>query len=390
MLKRREAIYLICYSAFIITMFLFEEVVNKPRVRWVICPCLALGMLSVIVIEKKHFFRQLLIRLAILLLFGLAAVASGKPQMVVYGALFCGAGVTDFKNIVKTCIGTSGIIIAIVAIANLFRLTPYTIFYRSDGTRAYSFGFGYYSIVPYTYLFTVLGYLFLRKKRKKKVSYIELIIILIINYILFRLTTVRITFYLCYLVIVLYIVLIKLDLFDFRKKVIQLISVLIFPLFFGGTLWLNYNFTMQNPNMILLNNLMSNRLFLGHLALERYKIGLFGQEILTSAEEGNRYFYVDSGYLYSLIGYGILFTLLALIIYISLIKIATEENDKIMFIWILTVAIFTFSNNTWISLYVNPLLLYYPIIIEKIKKRSLEEKVHYGRKKRKRPRLRLG
>ena len=388
-LKRREALYLICYSAFIVTMFLFEEVVNKPRIRWVLCPCLALGMILAIIIEKRHSFQQILIRLIVLLLFVVAAVASGKPEMVAYGALLCGAMVTDFKNIVKVCIGTSSITILLVAVANLFGLTPHSVYHQDDGTYIYTFGFGYYSIIPYTYLFVVLGYLYLRSKERKRATLAEMLVIILVNYILYRITTVRTTYYLCYAVIVLYLFLVKFNWLDLRNGIIKFLSVLVFPLLFTGTLWLNINFSMQDSTMVAMNNLLSNRLFLGNLALERYKIGIFGQEIMTNAKKGNDYFYIDSGYLYSVIGYGALFTLMALIIYTLLIKTATEENDKVMFIWVLTVAVFSFSNNTWISMYINPLLLYYPIILKKIKSRTIQEKKQNERKKRKKLRFRL-
>ena len=226
------------------------------------------------------------------------------------------------------------------------------------------FGFGYYSIVPFTFFFLTLEYLYLKSEKQKKATYVELGVILLLNYILYSLTTLRLTYYLVYLVILLYVFLIKFDWIDFHNRIINYLSIMVFPLVFALSIWVNYAFDSTDSVFLTANRLLSNRLYLGHEALHRYSINLFGNNIVTNASKGADYFYIDSGFLFSLLGYGVVFTALMLAIYIYLHSYSVRTNNKMLFIWLTVVAVFSFSNNTWISMQLNPLLLCFPIILK--------------------------
>ena len=76
----------------------------------------------------------------------------------------------------------------------------------------------------------------------------------------------------------------------------------------------------------------------------------------------DNYFYIDSGYAYSLLGYGIVFTVLIIFMYSVIYYYCCKNNKKKLFIWITAVALFTMINNTWITLEYNPLLfLFFPV-----------------------------
>lgn len=362
-LGKRETIFLFCYIASIVVALILREVYNKTRVLWISYATLSIVVYCSLAIRSQLTKRDLIIRFGIILLFSIASIISNKPEMMMYAALMCTSELSSFKRICKVCFLTCGTVIFFIFIADLLGIVPTRVFYRGS-TRAYSFGFGYYNTVPYAFFFMVLEYFYIKSTKHKETSWIGLMIIFLINYILYKMSTLRLVFYLVCIVLILYVLLIKFKLFYLRHKSLVFLSVLVFPLFFFVSLWMNYSYSKTNELFIKLNQLLSDRLSLGNQALSQYSINLFGNRIET-INTTNEYFYVDSGFLYSFLGYGLLFSGMALLIYMFLCKYAASTNNKALFIWLLAVAIFSVVNNTWISLYINPVLLYFPILLKK-------------------------
>lgn len=198
---------------------------------------------------------------------------------------------------------------------------------------------------------------------EQKANWIELIIIFGLNYVLYKLSTLRLAFYLVCIILVLYIILIKFNMFKLKAKPLVIACSLTFPLLFFLSIWSNSAYNTSSPLFVKMNQLLSERLDLGHQALDMFSINLFGHYIQT-IKTADTYFYVDSGFLFSLLGYGLLFTGMALYIYTYLCHYAAKNNKKMLFIWLSSVAVFSVINNTWISLYINPILLYFPILLK--------------------------
>lgn len=373
-LKRSEAIYLICYVFFIVSSYIFGEIMNKPRAMWLICPIISLGIV-VSVIIRKHTIKNLSLRLIIILVFCIASVVSRMPQMLVYATLICGADSTSFQRVCRYCLYTCTIFVIMTMILNLFGIIPDVGSWYRFGVHIRSFGFGYYSIVPFTFLYMVLIYLYLQYEKQRNASWLEMLVIALLNYLLFSVTTLRLTYYLVYLTLFMYIILIKFEWFNLKNKLINFLTILIFPSMFALVIWINYVFTYSDPMLFQLNRLLSNRLALGHEAIQRYSINLLGNYIeVNNSEIASEYFYIDSGFLFSLLGYGLLFTALLLIIYMYLHNYFASTNNKMMFIWLTIVAVFSTTNNTWISLQYNPIVLMLPMILKEV---GVKEKILY-------------
>ena len=71
-----------------------------------------------------------------------------------------------------------------------------------------------------------------------------------------------------------------------------------------------------------------------------------------------KYFYIDSGFAYSLLGYGLIFTVIVVFLYTVLFRYSCFVNDKYLFVCITAVLFFTMINNTWVTLNYNPMLLF--------------------------------
>lgn len=368
-LKTSEVLYLGCYILYIFTCYLFTEITYKPRAMLLFCPIIAIGVCISIILGEKQPCRVVLFKLLTIFVFCVAALVSIKPQVLVCGVLVCGADLTSFKKIIVSSIFTCVFIIIMTSMLNSVGIIRQETSYSRFGVDINTFGFGYYSIVPFTYLFIVLGYLYLKYKMNKKVSWIGIMLILLVNRYLYRTTTLRLVFYLNYLTIFMYIILIKFGWFNLKNKILKFIIALIFPALFFVTNWMSYAYDERNSIFVKLNKLLSTRLSLGHEAFERYNINLWGNYIITNSDENN-YFYIDSGFLYSLLGYGSIFTILLLSMYVYMHIYSAKVNDKMLFIWLTIVAVFSCINNTWISVQFNPLILSLPFIIKKMNDRK--------------------
>jgi len=92
----------------------------------------------------------------------------------------------------------------------------------------------------------------------------------------------------------------------------------------------------------------------------------------SAVRAAQNYFYIDSGFFYSLIGYGILFTVIFLLIYSYLYEHSAKNNDKPLFIWLTCVLIFTLINNVWVSIATNPVLLVFGCFMQSIRTKDAE------------------
>lgn len=368
-IKKNEFVFLGCYSATIISIYAFQYMIYKPRALWVLCPLIAVVLFSLIVWKKRETKKSLLVRSGIIAIFFICGVINNNPKMILYATLLCAADITSFDMILRTHIISLIAMGLITPVLSITGILPHYEFYRDVGVRAHSFGFGYYNVVPYAFLFIILDYFLIKQKKQKKANWGVITFILFLNYAIYKYSTLRLTYYLIYLAIFLYIILVKFHWIKLSRKIYRPLSWIIYPALFGITIWLHKSFSYNNSMLATLNRLLSDRLRLGQIALSKYPVRLFGNHIITNTGETGEYFYVDSGFLYSLLGYGLVFTIVSLAIYMLLFRHSMMKNDKELFIWLITVALFSTTNNVWITIETNPIILYYPIVFQTFRTR---------------------
>jgi hypothetical protein len=143
---------------------------------------------------------------------------------------------------------------------------------------------------------------------------------------------------------------------------IVLLSELAFP--FGAVItWFcmkNYDSSKFYWNLV--NKIFSSRLKFMNEGYYKYPIKIMGNYIemqgASAIRQTTNYFYIDSGFAYSLLGYGLMFTVILIFLYSVLFKYSCVVNDKALFVWLFSVLIFTMINNTWVSLNYNPILMF--------------------------------
>ena len=144
---------------------------------------------------------------------------------------------------------------------------------------------------------------------------------------------------------------------------LRLFSGMFFPLGITATYLAMRLYKPEDAAWVELDRMLHNRLHLMHIGYLRYPISLFGNHIDMNGFSALRqvapeeYFYIDSGFAYSLLGYGLIFSFVAVCLYSLLFVSSCRRNDKHLFAWLVCVLIFTMMNNVWIDVYYNPALL---------------------------------
>ena len=243
----------------------------------------------------------------------------GEPTFVDLTLLMIGAHGTDYRKIVKIhlCISFAFIIILFILsnngiIQNLISLR--------NGKDRISFGCGYPTNFAAHLFFMCCEYVWLRDK---KISWIELIIILRLGFFCYHYCDSRASF-VCFLALTGFMAyiktweIIKKGITYEMSKCLRVFCCFSMPLFALLNIGLSYLYTDVSSAMVFLNKLISGRLSLGHTAFERYNITLFGQIIKENNLRGKQevigeYYVIDPSYMRLLFKYGLVILLLIVI-----------------------------------------------------------------------------
>ena len=258
---------------------------------------------------------------------------------------------TSFKKIVKIFVLTISTAVFIhVVFSQIGYLKDY-LYYRFDMV-AHSFGFFYYTHINFYLFFVWIGYVYLRGEN---ITWAELVAGLAGGYLLYYFTTLRLTFYLHIIVFVVIVLVIKLNIIKLNWKTTQIFTLIGFGTMSAAAV---ISAVIYDPTIMLLkkiNSMLSGRIGLGLEAFNRYNIKLFGQTIIQ--ESSPNYFFLDCGYLYQLLGSGVVLFVLIIIAYTFMHYYSCKTNNKTLFVWITAIMIFTFINDAWVNICYTPTLL---------------------------------
>lgn len=301
------------------------------------------------------------ISVLILTLFLISAVVTKRLYLINYALFIINGMIVDFRKIVNSLFWGTLIATLTVVVASKMGILS-DLVYITGGRISHSFGFSYFSHLSFLVLYLFLNYLFLRGK---SITYFEIIGLFAIDYLVYSTTTNRLSHYLGIFVLLMFVLAIKLNWIKFKSYFFKIFSLCSYSV---GLLLSIYIANNYDPGEVIwrnLNHLLSNRLGFQKLAFALYQPQLFGNdiqmvgnyeiEILNRIVTENS-FYLDSGFLYSWLGYGILFTTLLIILYTSIFYKAYKNNNKAIYIWCMVILFFSFINNTWVNITYNPLL----------------------------------
>lgn len=325
--------------------------------------------------------RKLVFSAAVLAAFYIAAKASGRAYLIVYAVFLIAAeGADPDKTLKVWLLSTVLAILTISALCITGHLTDYILNFNQKGA-VHCLGFSYYSTLPFLVFYCSIVYIYLKRDNVRLLHYAAVILV---NLVLYHLTKLYLTFYLTFIFVALDGLLICLKRFNLKRKAVTVLSGLLFPLGITVTYLVMRFYKPEDATWVKLDHMLHSRMSLMHTGYLRYPITLFGNRIdmignsaLRTLEPGE-YFYIDSGFAYSLLGYGLIFTFVAVCLYSLLCISSCRRNDKHLFAWLVCVLIFTMMNNVWVDVYYNPALLlsfaaYLEISDLLIKKKPLPE-----------------
>ncbi len=245
----------------------------------------------------------------------------------------------DFQEILKVTLIVQVIIMAVVILCSQTGVIE-DVIWTATGRERHALGYDYCAYPAHLLLFMSLMWFCIRKK----VTAVEVMIALALNYLMYDLTDSRADFLLA-VVGILGIIVWQID---FKAKWIQAIRAFIVELGFVIAAIISIVaqalFTWENENFVVANEALSDRLWLGHQALQEYGLTLFGQQVTwigkgrELADSTNIYNYVDNAYLQMGITFGVFFLiLLAIGFYLAGKYLIAQKEYKLS--WALVIAV---------------------------------------------------
>lgn len=250
-------------------------------------------------------------------------------------------GNLNFNSILKTFIIFSSLILFFTILLNKFNIIQ-DMLPPLDSNIARvrsSLGFKYYSYASHIMFYFICAYV---SYKKDKISYSELIILLITNYYIFYYTDTRTSFVLGTIFVIYALIkkifnvkkgLIKFKIMDFIYSYSFILCLIII---------LGISFCLPSVTFESLNALLSGRLVLYVANLQKYGISLFGQSIMFNTVETNlnHYNYIDSAYLQTLVVDGIVFSVIIIILFTIANKMIVKEKNDTLAMAMLLIAVF--------------------------------------------------
>lgn len=263
---------------------------------------------------------------------------------------------SKFDRIVRTTMISIILSTGLVVLMSLAGIIPDYIFVRDTGEIAHSYGFTYYYNLSAQAMYASILYIYL----KDNVKWIELFVIAGISYVIYKECTTRLPFYVLLIIIFVYVLLYKWNVIKTLNHTwIKCISLVAFPAVCIGCVIFAQHYDPSVPMYSFSNDILNGRPRLSHVALNRYGMKLFGQYVEmkgnTYGETQHNYFFIDSGYILSVVEYGLIFTVILLALYSFIYYYSCRTNNKKLFIWISMTLVFNVVNGCWFTLIYNPI-----------------------------------
>lgn len=210
----------------------------------------------------------------------------------------------------------------------------------SGGKMRLYLGFTYVSFLSNYFLHILLVYFAVKKRQ---INVWETVAIILINYNIWILTATRAKYYGIYLFL-LFLWGLKLFPRIYQSRIFIAAALSTMPILAVLIIYLSYIFTPSNAFLVRLNKILTNRLSLGHQAIEKYGFTLFGSKTMWvtgryGIERMEEYFYVDSSYLNIMLSFGVITLLLVVVGFIILTKKALSEQKYILCVSLIILAI---------------------------------------------------
>lgn len=360
--------YLFFFAYILFILNQFDNIVNLVDIIPESSKYLSLLILSFMVLRNRYSSKIVLINIMLGLIVLGAAIQSNQNLnlIILYLFIFCSVFV-NFKSIVRIqfwVLTLSMVIIQILYLKGDIAEISYVTYYRGSNIR-YNMGYIYTSFLPNLIFHLALMYIYL----KRNLSVFGVVSILLINHYAYLKTYTQSAYYLTILVVIGSYIYFKFNLGYNISKRLKLFIFNISYMFFALFPWYVSDIYDSSINWLYeLDDILTGRLRLGNIGIEKYGVTLFGNDIewivLEKSLLMREYFFIDSSSLNILLNYGILFFILIVgIFYIISKKIIIVNNNKIFIVVVIVLLLHSAFDPQFLNLLYNPFLLLVGIFI---------------------------
>lgn len=317
------------------------------------------SLLSIIHNYKWNLFRTALFVFMIITPFG-GGISLGIKRIGI-PMLILAAYNIPFSHIVKQCIKVVIMIFILVLTCLALGIVQDELYYREKvghgSGYAHSLGFRYYGYYAYIGMGLVQCMIY---KWMKKMNMLKIFWLLLLSYLLFLVSFTRLQLYCSILFLCSIFVLPLIPQRFFNNKASFVLSIILYPILCFLVYYIAKNelLSMYLDNVPELNRLTAGRIYLNAEALRRYDVNLWGNNIENSTDPGaSDYFYIDSGYLHTLLGSGLVYTCVIMFLYSFLFYKVYKAKAYFLYLWLSIYSILCVFNGLLMNVLANPIIL---------------------------------
>ena len=285
-----------------------------------------------------------------------------KSNVLINTMLILAAYNIPFSHLAKMCIKVLILVFFIVLSSMALGIIEDRLYYRDvdlfEEGVAHDIGFKYYSFYSYLGMGFVQCCLYLWRER---LNFRKILFLILFSSIFFVLSSTRLQLLACVAFILAIFILPYIPKKILHNKLLATIAVISYPLICLLLYYVSKYFILSlfYDGYEELNRAMSDRLRLNEEAFLRYDVTLWGNDLDfdTSPRRKKDYFYLDSGYLHVLLGDGLVFIIIILLLYSILTYKIYKARAYYLYLWMIIYAILNISNGFLMNILANPILL---------------------------------
>ena len=332
-------ILLFCCSLLFVKWLLYEDYTVNKLILWIVF----IGSFSVFFIFRHH----LIIFLSLLL------IISGENieiNVLLRHILF---GIIVWSSFVF-----------LLSFAGLIENYLFYHYKSGHNIEVYTYGFAYYGTIGYCVMSGIIIFFLLRSF---KCTWFEIIIMGFLNYAAYQIHTTTLAYYGVWMFIIGFIFIVKFKMINYSGRFWGLVSILLPWMLFLFTLVVVYiykYFGLESLIKIYNGNQLISRLIYSVEAIEKYGIHFLGNDVEMYGQTLFRYFnapssfYIDSGYIYTLIANGVMVTILLLSLYSIILAYFYHTKKYVYYFSFALMLCLCVINNFTVNIIYNPLLLF--------------------------------
>lgn len=349
LVKKNELLYFTAYIIWTAWYVLVQSSLYGNTMFNGLSRKLILGLCAVIFLYKiiycdKYKVKELDIVAIVGVVTLISVFVSGNTMLALIFLLIIASKNIPFKKIVKVSLIEISLLTLFIVFSSKSGIIENYIFYRADGLARNSFGFNYTTFLGNYYLNIVLMYLYIRNN---KIKYFDYMLILIINFYIYKQTDYRTGYLLIYFSIILDFMITKTNISKKINLVLNPILSYCIPFCAIISIGMSLLYDKSKSYFIFLNKVLSTRLELGKHAYLNYGLHLFGQKIdmigntqvFNSSASTLDYNYVDCSYLQIALVYGIAILIIICVAYTFLCINEIKKHNILLCICILIIAL---------------------------------------------------